>query len=131
MDKKANPKGRWVVTYVRVFAWFVFDGERKLATITLKQNQGKHNFYSVEALEINEDADSERTPRGAISKDLNSAPLQNLASSLEKRIAYYVGDVKRTNPVLIGPLGDTFFDIAYVSRLLVEDIVDYANARRP
>ena len=101
LDKKANPKGRWVVTYVRVFAWFVFDGERKLATITLKQNQGKHNFYSVEALEINEDAESERTPRGAISEDLNSAPLQNLASQLENKITYYVGDVKRMQPSFI------------------------------
>ena len=101
LDKKANPKGRWVVAYVRVFAWFVFDGDRKLATITLKQNQGKHNFYSVEALEINEDAESERTPRGAISEDLNSAPLQNLASQLANKITYYVGDVKRTQPSFI------------------------------
>ena len=82
LDKKADPKARWVVTYVRVFAWFVFDGDRKLATITLKQNHGQHNFYSVEALEIHKDAESERTPRGAISEDLNSAPLQNLASQL-------------------------------------------------
>ena len=101
LDKKADPKARWVVTYVRVFAWFVFDGDRKLATITLKQNQGKHNFYSVEALEINEDAESERTPRGAISEDLNSAPLQNLASQLANKITYYVGDVKRTQPSFI------------------------------
>ena len=101
LDKKADPKARWVVTYVRVFAWFVFDGDRKLATITLKQNQGKHNFYSVEALEINKDAESERTPRGAISEDLNSAPLQNLASQLENKITYYVGDVKRTQPSFI------------------------------
>ena len=101
LDKKANPKGRWVVTYVRVFAWFVFDGDRKLATITLKQNQGQHNFYSVEALEINEDAESERTPRGAISEDLNSAPLQNLASQLANKITYYVGDVKRTKPSFV------------------------------
>ena len=101
LDKKADPKARWVVTYVRVFAWFVFDGDRKLATITLKQNHGQHNFYSVEALEINKDAESERTPRGAISEDLNSAPLQNLASQLEDKITYYVGDVKRTQPSFI------------------------------
>ena len=101
LDKKADPKARWVVTYVRVFARFVFDGDRKLATITLKQNQGKHNFYSVEALEINEDAESERTPRGAISEDLNSAPLQNLASQLANKITYYVGDVKRTKPSFV------------------------------
>ena len=101
LDKKADPKARWVVTYVRVFAWFVFDGDRKLATITLKQNHGQHNFYSVEALEINKDAESERTPRGAISEDLNSAPLQNLASQLANKITYYVGDVKRTSPSFV------------------------------
>ena len=101
LDKKADPKARWVVTYVRVFAWFVFDGDRKLATITLKQNHGQHNFYSVEALEINKDAESERTPRGAISEDLNSAPLQNLASQLANKITYYVGDVKRTRPAFV------------------------------
>ena len=101
LDKKADPKARWVVTYVRVFAWFVFGGERKLATITLKENKSLHNFYSVEALEINEDADSERTPRGAISKDLNSAPLQNLASQLANKITYYVGDVNRTQPSFV------------------------------
>ena len=101
LDKKADPKARWVVTYVRVFAWFVFDGDRKLATITLKQNHGQHNFYSVEALEINKDAESERTPRGAISEDLNSAPLQNLASQLANKITYYVGDVKRTKPSFV------------------------------
>lgn len=131
LDKKAVPGARWIVTYVRVFSCFVFAGKRKIATITLKENKGLNNLYSVEAVEINEDADSERTPRGAMPLGLNSAPLQNLASSLERRIAYYVGDVKRTNPVLIGPLSDSFFDAAYVSRLLVEDIVDYANARRP
>ena len=101
LDKKADPKARWVVAYVRVFAWFVFDGDRKLATITLKQNHGQHNFYSVEALEINKDAESERTPRGAISEDLNSAPLQNLASQLANKITYYVGDVKRTKPSFV------------------------------
>ena len=101
LDKKADPKARWVVTYVRVFAWFAFDGDRKLATITLKQNHGQHNFYSVEALEINKDAESERTPRGAISEDLNSAPLQNLASQLVNKITYYVGDVKRTKPSFV------------------------------
>ena len=101
LDKKADPNARWVITYVRVFAWFVFDGDRKLATITLKQNHGQHNFYSVEALEINKDAESERTPRGAISEDLNSAPLQNLASQLANKITYYVGDVKRTKPSFV------------------------------
>ena len=52
----------------------------------------------TEALEINQDADSEvhlaeQCPRG-----LNSAPIQNQASQLARRIAYYVGDVNRTKP---------------------------------
>ena len=116
LDKKADPKARWVVTYVRVFAWFVFDGDRKLATITLKQNHGQHNFYSVEALEINKDAESERTPRGAISEDLNSAPLQNLASQLANKITYYVGDVKRTQPsFIVGKVYNAVSQIGKVS----------------
>ena len=52
-------------------------------------------------LETNKDADSERTPRGAISEDLNSAPFQNLASQLASRIACYVGDVNWTRPVFL------------------------------
>ena len=52
----------------------------------------------TEALEINQDADSEvhlaeQCPRG-----LNSAPIQNQASQLARRIAYYVGDVNRAKP---------------------------------
>ena len=101
LDKKAVEGARWIVTYVRVFSWFVFAGKRKLATITLKENKDLNNFYSVEAVEINEDADSERTPRGAMSKDLNSAPFQNLASQLVSRVAYYVGDVNRTKPTFL------------------------------
>lgn len=101
-DKKAVAGARWIVTYVRVFSWFVFAGKRKLATITLKENKGLNNIYSVEAVEINEDADSERTPRGAMPEDLNSAPFQNLASQLASRIAYYVGDVNRTKPAFLG-----------------------------
>ena len=103
LDKKAVTGARWIVTYVRVFSWFVFAGKRKLATITLKEkeNKGPNNFYSVEAVEINEDADPERTPRGAMPKDLNSAPFQNLASQLASRIAYYVGDVNQTKPTFL------------------------------
>ena len=100
-DKIAVAGARWIVTYVRVFSWFVFAGKRKLATITLKENKGLNNIYSVEAVEINEDADSERTPRGAMSEDLNSAPFQNLTSQLADRIAYYVGDVNRTKPTFL------------------------------
>ena len=77
------------------------------ATIGSKRNANELSQHMApgedeEALEINQDACSERTPRGAISEDLNSAPLQNLASSLESSIAYYVGDVNRTNPRFIG-----------------------------
>ena len=49
----------------------------------------------VEAIEIKEDADSERTPRG------ETAPLQNQVSQLASRIAYYVGDVNRTKPTFL------------------------------
>ena len=101
LDKKAVPGARWIVTYVRVFSCFVFAGKRKIATITLKENKGLNNLYSVEAVEINEDADSERTPRGAMPEDLNSAPFQNLTSQLADRIAYYVGDVNRTKPTFL------------------------------
>jgi len=89
------------VTYVRVFAPFIFAGEKKIATITLKKSKDVHNFYSVEAIEINKDAGSERTPRGAMSNDLNSAPLQSLTSHWVNRIAYYVGDVNRTCPMFV------------------------------
>lgn len=118
LDKKADPGVRWILTYVRVFSWFVFCGKRMLATITLKENKSHHNFYSVEALEINEDADSERTPRGAISEDLNSAPFQNLASQLESRIAYYVGEVKRTLPSFVG-IQEPFSISAAARRILM------------
>ena len=53
------------------------------------------------AFEINKDAGSERTPRGAMSNDLNSAPLQSLTSYWENRIAYYVGEVNRTCPMFV------------------------------
>ncbi|MCQ2395369.1 MAG: glycosyltransferase family 2 protein, partial [Kiritimatiellae bacterium] len=49
----------------------------------------------IEALEINKDTDSERTPRGG------TAPFQNQVSQLASRIAYYVGDVNRTKPAFI------------------------------
>jgi len=102
LDKKAQPGQRWTVTYIRVFAAFVFASERWLATITLKETRQGGNFYSVEAVDIMKDAGSERTPRGAMSKDLNAAPLQNLASFTKSKIAYYVGDVNRTQPSFVG-----------------------------
>lgn len=102
LDKKAKPGQRWVTTFIRVFAKFEFAGKSMISTITLKGTDDPRSIYSVEALEINQDACSERKPRGAISEDLNSAPLQNLASSLMNSIAYYVGDVNRTKPEFIG-----------------------------
>ena len=53
------------------------------------------NFFAVRPVDITKDADSERTPRGAMSEDLNAAPLQNLTSFQERRLAYYVGGVNR------------------------------------
>ena len=58
-------------------------------------------FSGLDVYKANKDADSERTPRGAISEDLNSAPFQNLASQLANKITYYVGDVKRTKPSFV------------------------------
>ena len=81
---------------------FVFARQKYVATITLKEVSGEAgNIYAVEAVEINQDADSEvhlaeQCPRG-----LNSAPIQNLASKLAKRIAYYVGDVNLTQPTVV------------------------------
>lgn len=49
----------------------------------------------------NKDAGSERTPRGAMSNDLNSAPLQSLTSHWKSKVSYYVGDVNRTCPVFV------------------------------
>ena len=46
-------------------------------------------YSTIEALEINKDTDSERTPRGG------TAPFQNQVSQLENRIAYYVGEGNR------------------------------------
>ena len=67
--------------------------------------------HSVEALEINEDTDSERTPRGAMPKGLNPAPFQNLVSQLVDKIAYYVGDVKRTRPSFVGVANGVAFSV--------------------
>lgn len=102
LDKKAVAGQRWVTVYLRVFSEFVFARQKYVATITLKEVSGEAgNIYAVEAVEINQDADSEvhlaeQCPRG-----LNSAPIQNLASQLAKRIAYYVGDVNLTQPTFV------------------------------
>ena len=53
------------------------------------------NFFAVRSLDITKDVDSERTPRGAMSEDLNAAPLQNLTSFQEGRLAYCVSGVNR------------------------------------
>ena len=101
-DKKAVTGQRWVTVYLRVFSAFVFAGQKYLATITLKEaGGGLGNLYAVEALEINQDADSEVHLAEQYPKGLNSAPIQNLASQLERRIAYYVGDVNRTHPAFV------------------------------
>ena len=100
-DKKAVMGQRWVTVYLRVFSAFVFAGQKYLATITLKETGGGlGNLYAVEALEINQDADSEVHLAEQCPKGLNSAPIQNLASQLEKGIAYYVGEVNRTRPTI-------------------------------
>ena len=57
------------------------------------------NFFAVRFVDITKDADSERTPRGAMSEDLNAAPLQNQTSFQERRLAHFVGYVNWSYPV--------------------------------
>lgn len=102
LDKKATPNQRWITRFVRVVSSFYFAGERFVATLTLKAESAGGRLYAVEAVEINQDVKFRSTPRGAISKDLNSAPILNLTSQLAERIAYYVGDVNRTHPAFLG-----------------------------
>ena len=94
-DKKAIRDDSPKPVMLRVFSPFVFADARMIATITLRQEKDGNKLYAIEALEINEDTDSERTPRGG------TAPLQNRVSQLVSRIAYYVGDVNRTKPVFL------------------------------
>ena len=106
------------IRFIRVFSPFVFADRRLLATITLKEKTQGGNFYSVEAVGITKDACSERTPRGAMSEDLNAAPFLEHAPLLHEIISYYVGDINRTRPEFIG-LPEPFTIQAAVSRLLV------------
>ena len=101
-DKKAIVGQRWITRFIRVFTPFWFAGDGYLATLTLKDVDPGRQIYAVEAVEINQDARSRSTPRGAISKDLNSAPFQDLTSQLIEIISYYVGDVNRTRPKFVG-----------------------------
>ena len=97
-DKKAVVGQRWITRFVRVFTPFRFAGNTYLATLTLKGVDPGGRIYAVEAVEINQDAKSGSTPRGAMSEDLNSAPFQDLTSQLADMVSYYVGDVNRTCP---------------------------------
>ena len=117
LDKKALPEQRWPVHFLRVFSPFVFAGQRLLATLTLKENASSANLYSVEAVGIIKDACSERTPRGAMSEDLNAAPLLEQAPLIEKIVSYYVGDVNRTHPAFVGS-SDEFTISTAVERLV-------------
>lgn len=84
--------------------------------VTLGAEREENKLYAIEAVEINKDVGSERTPRGAISRDLNSAPLQTLTSHWKDRIAYYVGDVNRTNPMFVA-CAETFSVEAAANRI--------------
>ena len=95
-DKKAIRDDVPKPVMLRIFSAFVFADKRMIATITLRQERDGNRLYAIEALEINKDTDSERTPRGG------TAPLQNQVSQLKSRIAYYVGDVNRTKPAFLG-----------------------------
>ena len=117
LDKKAFPGQRWPLRFIRVFSPFVFADRRLLATITLKENAQGGNFYSVEAVGITKDACPERTPRGAMSEDLNAAPFLEHAPLLNEIISYYVGDINRTRPEFVGQ-PEPFTIQSTVSRLL-------------
>ena len=116
LDKKAFSGQRWPLRFIRVFSPFVFAGKRFLATITLKENAQGGNLYSVEAVGITKDACSERTPRGAMSEDLNAAPFLEHAPLLNEIISYYVGDINWTRPEFIGS-SEAFTILAAVTRL--------------
>lgn len=113
-DKKAIRDDAPKPVMLRVFSPFWFAGQRMVATITLRAESDGNKLYAIEALEINQDACSERTPRG------ETAPLQNLASSLMNSIAYYVGDVNRTKPEFIG--SEEAFTIEGAARKIAESL---------
>ena len=117
LDKKVFSGQRWPARFIRVFSPFVFAGKRLLATITLKENTQGGKLYSVEAVGITKDAYSERTPRGAMSEDLNAAPFLEHAPLLNEIISYYVGDINRTRPEFVG-LHEAFTIQSTVTRLL-------------
>lgn len=121
-DKKAVAGQRWITRFIRVFTPFWFAGDGYLATLTLKDVDPDKRIYAVEAVEINQDAKSRSTPRGAMSEDLNSAPFQDLTSQLTKMISYYVGDVNRTHSKFVGR--DEMFSIGRTVELLERIVQD-------
>ena len=94
-DKKAIRDDAPKPVILRVFSPFCFANELMIAAITLRAERERNKLYAIEAVEINKDTDSERTPRG------ETAPLQNPVSYLASRISYYVGDVNRTCPMFV------------------------------
>lgn len=88
-DKKGTPND-----YIRAFVPFAFADRTMLATITLRRDRAGDRLYSVESVETKTGSSprsSRRTAQGA-----------QLPVSIEDRIAYYVGDVNRTQPKFIG-----------------------------
>ena len=121
-DKKAIRDDAPKPVVLRIFSVFVFAKERMIATITLRQEKDGNKLYAIEALEINKDTDSERTPRGG------TAPLQNQVSQLASRIAYYVGDVNRTKPVFLARSEP--FSIECATKLIRNEIMNQTAATR-
>ena len=122
-DKKAVVGQRWITRFIRVFTPFRFAGDDYLATLTLKDVDPDKRIYAVEAVEINQDAKSRSTPRGAISEDLNSAPFQDLTSQPTDMVSYYVGDVNRTHPKFVGR--DEMFSAERTVELLECIVLDF------
>lgn len=128
-DKKAVVGQRWITRFIRVFTPFRFAGDDYLATLTLKDVDPDKGVYAVEAVEINQDAKSRSTPRGAISEDLNSAPFQDLTSQLLSMVSYYVGDVNRTHPKFFGR--DEMFSTERTVKLLEGVVQDFCASHQP
>ena len=121
-DKKAIRDDVPKPVILRVFSPFCFANELMIATITLRAEREENKLYAIEAVEINKDTDSERTPRG------ETAPLQNPVSYLACRISYYVGDVNRTCPMFVAS-AETF-SIEAAAKKIVQMVDDVGDVRK-
>ena len=94
-DKKAVDESREKPKILRVFSAFAFAGNPFVATITIKSADNALKLYAIEALDVMRDENLE--------VHLAAEPRQFKTTRLllEERIAYYVGDVNRTQPAFV------------------------------